>query len=275
MTLLHALTAFVMTWGHLIHLSFWQSVVDLAVVHGGDVGVRRDDGVLVTASVRVLSVENQVDPDHADDEDADGDDNDGRQNLTVIENILWRGFPGRFWLIDKYLISFHLIRPLVIHQRQTLGETSFTRLGEQSLCHNQELVLEWVSCCFWCISGCRCHCCCLLDDFRQRLYLENPLRNWRRLLNWRFPLTCVDDLQILRCPGAGVSKHCRADLDTAVWPLASAGGAHCPEAGGLDAASGPGGDIKHPSSGSWGADFAGDSPEVRSDHLDNFVILAK
>ena len=94
-----------------------------------EAGVHLDDGVLVTRGVRVLSVEDQVDPDHADDEDAYGGHNDGRQNATVLKNILWRGFSGRFWLIDKYLISFQLIRGLVIHQRQTLGETRFGKLG--------------------------------------------------------------------------------------------------------------------------------------------------
>ena len=275
MTLIYALTALVMTWGHLIHVSLWQSVVDLAVVHG-EAGVHLDNGVLVTRGVRVLSVENQVDPDHANDEDADGGHNDGRQNATVLENILWRGFSGRFWLIDKYLISFQLIRRMVIHQRQTLGETRFGKLGWQYFCHNQELIVYRLCGCFWCVSWCWCHCCCFWNDFRQRLYLENPLRNWRGLLNWRFPLTSVDHLEILRRPGAGVSKHCSADLDTAVWPLASAGWGHCTEAGGLNAASGPGGgDIKHTSSGSCGADSARDSPKVGSDNLDNFLILAE
>ena len=94
-----------------------------------EAGVHLDDGVLVTRGVRVLSVEDQVDPDHADDEDTDGGHNDGRQNATVLKNILWRGFSGRFWLIDKYLISFQLMCRLVIHQRQTLGETGFGKLG--------------------------------------------------------------------------------------------------------------------------------------------------
>ena len=134
MTLVHALTALVITPRHLTNLSFRQRLVDLALVDRGP-RVQPDDGVLaaLVLSVRVLSVEDQVHPDHADDEDADRGHDDGREDAAVLENILLR-LRG-FWMIDEYLLSLQLLRPVAIHQRQTLGETRPGNIGEYFLCH--------------------------------------------------------------------------------------------------------------------------------------------